>query len=131
MNMKKILLGILIILVVLIGIGSRLFKSNSVIVDKYLGDALYAIMFYLLLSFFSGKLEPWRKSLVILGFMLVIEAFQLTGIPLILDSSGNLILEIISILLGTEFGWIDILAYSLGILMIFVIDKAYIFHLEE
>jgi hypothetical protein len=54
------------------------------------------------------------------------ELFQLTSIPLDFQSSDSFVLQIISILLGTKFGWFDIVAYLAGISFISTLDTLYI-----
>ncbi|MCB0110903.1 MAG: DUF2809 domain-containing protein, partial [Caldilineaceae bacterium] len=72
-------LTLLILATILLGIFSRLVTTGFVLWDKYLGDALYAILVYLLLSLVRWRsLE--RKAFVALLIMVAIESFQLTGI---------------------------------------------------
>jgi hypothetical protein len=113
-------------IVLIVGISSRIFYTGFPIIDKYLGDALYAVLFYLILSLFWGKGTPLKKASLICGVMFAIEIFQLTLIPLKFRTSPNMILKAISIFLGTQFGWLDIVAYIVGILGIYLFDRFYI-----
>ncbi len=108
------------------GIISRVFHTGFPVFDKYLGDALYAVLFYLLLSLFWKQGTPFVKTLLSCGAMIVIETFQLTGIPLKLSLSQNVFPKVVSIVLGTTFGWLDIVAYFAGILGVFLLDQFYI-----
>ena len=56
--------------------------------------------------------------------MVSIELFQLTGIPLKLRREESVLARSASILLGTEFSWLDLLAYLAGIAMIVTVDLA-------
>lgn len=87
-----------------VGILSRLSHTGLILIDKYLGDALYAAMFYELLRL------PWSAVA-----MVAIESFQLTGIPAHLLASDYLPVRLCARLLGTEFSWLDLLAYAAGI----------------
>jgi hypothetical protein len=109
-------------MVIMIGIGSRVFHTGFILLDKYLGDALYAVMFYLILSLIWSGGRPLYKACLSMIFMTVIEVFQLTRIPLHLSESVNIVLRITSILLGTKFSWMDLVAYLTGIIIIFAID---------
>jgi hypothetical protein len=111
-----------VILVVLTGIASRVFHTGFSLLDKYLGDALYAILFYLLLSLLWKKGTPFAKASLTMLAMLAIESFQLTHIPLSFHLSSNIFLQLLAIILGTTFSWLDILAYLVGILMFALLE---------
>lgn len=119
-------LALYIIIVFIAGISSRVLHTGFLLVDKYLGDALYAVLFYLLLSFCWKKGTPLIKALLICGLMAAIETFQLTLIPLKLRFSPNVFLKAVSIVLGTTFAWMDMVFYIVGILGIYVLDRFYI-----
>jgi len=112
------------IVVVLIGVASRVLHTGLVAIDKYLGDVLYAVLVYILLGIARPGMAPARKALAACALMVAIEAFQLTQIPARMAKSGTLALKFGAIILGTSFSWYDLLAYALGILLIFVIDCA-------
>lgn len=109
-------LTLLILATILLGIGSRLVTTGFVLFDKYLGDALYAILVYLLLS-----LVPWRalwgKALAAMLLMVAIECFQLTQIPYQLSLRAHWLPKLIAIVLGTHFSPYDLWAYGVGILI--------------
>ena len=111
-----------IIIVVAVGVGSRLLPVGSRLFDKYVGDALYAVLFYLLLCLVWPGGTATSKAWLIMAAMVVIESFQLTGIPLQLRLSGDPLLKIVSIVLGTAFSWLDIAAYLVGILGVWALD---------
>ncbi len=125
LNTRNIVLILSVIFVVMLGIGSRMFYSGFVLFDKYLGDALYAILFYLILSLIWKNGTPAVKAVLITFAVIGIEVFQLTHIPLRLRASPNLLLKAISIILGTSFAWLDIAAYLVGIGVVYVIDRFY------
>jgi len=111
-----------LIIVIMIGIGSRVLHSGFIILDKYLGDALYAVMFYLIFSLVWPGGKPLSKACLSMVFVTVIEVFQLTRIPLRLSESVNIVLRITAILLGTKFSWVDLAAYLTGIILISAMD---------
>jgi hypothetical protein len=76
-------------------------------------------------SFFWKHGKPLAKAAMITVFVLIVETFQLTGIPLQFRLSGNLALKLLSIALGTRFGWWDIVAYLAGISGVYLVDCFY------
>ena len=75
------------------GVLSRIVQSGFVIIDKYLGDALYAAMVYVILRLL------WRATAVAVGMsamiiMTSVELFQLTMIPAHMLTSDHLISRI-------------------------------------
>ncbi len=108
------------------GIISRVFHTGFLVFDKYLGDVLYAVLFYLLLSLLWQRGTPVVKALLTCGSMIAIETFQLTGIPLKFRLSQNVFLKGVSIVLGTSFAWLDIVAYVAGIMGVYILDLCYI-----
>src|SRR5437899_2529045 len=98
--------------IIAIGILSRVVRTGLVVFDKYLGDALYAAMVYVVLRLL------WRAPAVpvcAMAVMTVIELFQLTMIPARMLTSERSIARICARLMGTEFSFLDLLAYGLGI----------------
>jgi hypothetical protein len=103
------------------GILSRVVHTGLVIFDKYLGDALYATMVYAILRL------VWRTRSVAawaMAVMTVIELFQLTMIPARMLTSEHLIARICARAIGTEFSFLDLLAYGVGIACIYLLDSS-------
>ena len=105
-----------------IGILSRLAHTGFLLFDKYLGDALYAAMVYGILRLFSRG-APVSAGLAMLC-MTAIELFQLTLIPAHLLASGHWMIRICARLMGVQFGWLDLLAYAVGIACIYLVDSS-------
>jgi hypothetical protein len=109
--------------IIVIGVLSRIVHSGFVIIDKYLGDALYAAMVYVILRLL------WRATAVAVGVsamitMTFVELFQLTMIPAHMLASDHLISRICARLMGTEFSFLDLLAYAVGIACICLADSS-------
>ena len=102
------------------GILSRVGRTGFVVVDKYLGDALYAAMVYALLRLIGEARAAAAGGAVVV--MAGMELFQLTGIPAEMLGSGHWGVRICARLLGVQFGWLDLVAYGVGIAMIFFVD---------
>jgi hypothetical protein len=103
------------------GILSRLVHTGLVVFDKYLGDALYAAMVYGILRLLS-KAAP--SALWAMAVMTAIELFQLTSIPAHMLASEHWVTRICARLMGVEFGFLDLLAYAVGIGCIYLVDAS-------
>jgi hypothetical protein len=112
------------------GIASRVIYLGHPLLDKYLGDAVYAIFFYLLLGIIWQRWRPGTKVGLTLAFVLAVEVFQLTSIPLQFSKGDSFCLRFASILLGTKFAGWDIVAYLVGIVGIYLLDRLYISKLD-
>ena len=118
---------VLLVGIVALGIASRVVHTGWIVFDKYLGDALYAAMTYTWISLIA-RVPPLRKATVAMSIMTAIELFQLTMIPARLALSPNSAVRIAARLLGTEFSFADLLAYAVGILSVFLLDRGPVVH---
>ena len=125
MKAKKVTLIISLLVVIIVGVLSRYFQTGILIFDKYLGDALYTIMFYLLLSLTWVRGSVVKKASFVMLFMTALELFQLTQIPYHLSTRSNIFFRIVAILLGTKFGWLDLMAYLIGVILIVIVDTLF------
>ena len=104
--------GIRLAGIIAAGILSRMIHTGWILIDKYLGDALYAAMVYTILRM-TGRVP--RVALASAAAMIAIECFQLTGIPAAWSGSDVLFTAVVGRLLGTHFSWLDLAAYAAGI----------------
>jgi hypothetical protein len=88
--------------------------------DKYLGDALYAAMVYAILRIFR---KPRASALGAMILMTALEFFQRTQIPAHLLTSSHLFVRIAARLMGTQFSYVDLLTYAVGIVCIYLADR--------
>lgn len=107
--------------IVLAGILSRIAHTGILVLDKYLGDALYAAMLYVLIRL-TGRIR--RVAMWTAITMTAVEVFQLTGVPARMLRSQHLAVQICARLLGTQFSVLDLLAYGVGIVCITALDRA-------
>lgn len=105
--------------IIVLGLLSRSVTTGWIVIDKYLGDALYAAMVYALLRVVL-RAGPAAAGAAVL--MAAIESFQLTGIPARMLASGNGLIRVVARLLGVQFGWADLLAYAVGIGLLWAFD---------
>jgi len=113
---RKYLLGAVLIFFVEVIIA--LYVRDDII-RPYGGDFLVVILIYCFVRAFT-KLSAIETSISVLIFSFLIEVLQLIGIVDILGLRGVRIAEIV---IGTGFSWLDLLAYTLGILFIYFIDR--------
>lgn len=119
----RITFFVLLLLCVVGGIASRKYTFENPLTDKYLGDALYAVAVYLLLGIFQPAYPTENRGTAAFLIMVGIEAFQLTDIPYKLYHSSNALYQLAGRALGTSFHWTDIVAYTVGIWVIWFIDS--------
>jgi hypothetical protein len=111
-----------LVAILLAGVVSRLLRTGQPLIDKYLGDALYATMVYLLLCIAWKGGSVAANAALAGAIMLAIETFQLTGIPARLARSEALVLRLLAVALGTGFSWRDLAAYAVGIALVALLD---------
>jgi hypothetical protein len=110
--------------IVTAGILSRVVHTGLTAVDKYLGDALYAAMVYTILRLSWMAAVRARLAVSTMAIMTVIELFQLTMIPAHLLANEHMIVRICARLMGTEFSFLDLLTYAVGIACIYLADSS-------
>lgn len=111
---------ICVVVMIALGILSRVAHTGLVVFDKYLGDALYATMVYGILRLFS---RPAASAVCAIVIMTAIELFQLTMIPANMLASEHLMTRICARLMGVAFSSMDLLAYGVGIGCIYLVDS--------
>lgn len=114
-------------LVVGVGLASRLFPIGFIGWDKYLGDVLYAAVFYLGLSLVWPQGTIPAKMIIIGGYVTAIEFFQLTSLPAHLGRSDNLVVRLFAYgILGSRFSGWDLLAYGIGLAGVVGVERLYL-----
>jgi hypothetical protein len=114
---------ILFILLLITEVLIALFAHDEII-RPYIGDLLVVILMYCCVkSFLNFRAIP--VALSVLTFSYLIESLQYFQIVQILGLSNSAIANVI---IGNYFSWIDILAYTLGTILIMAIEKLRRFH---
>lgn len=109
--------------VVALGVASRTVRLDIPVWGTQLGDALYAMAFYLALSFALPQLVVAPKALAVGLFCAAVELFQLTGIPGSLGASESAAVRLFAYaVLGSGFSWADMLAYAAGVGLVGLLD---------
>lgn len=83
-----------------------------------LGDALYAVLVYLVIAALWPRLHRPVVVLIAAAFCAGVELFQLTDIPAHIGQ----VVPLARFVLGTSFDPIDLVAYALGIALVAGID---------
>ncbi len=114
LNPTFLLLSLLLFIVeVLIAI-----YADDDFIRPYVGDFLVVILLYCMLkSFFSFDYR--YSGFSVLAFSYLVEGLQYLNF---VDAIGLENSRIANILLGNYFAWIDILAYTLGIILVLIIE---------
>ena len=111
----------LLFAIVVIGVLSRVAQTGIRIFDKYLGDALYAAMVYVILRL-SGRIA--RVAVWAAVAMTAIRVFPAYGNRLGDARNSSLAVRLCARLLGTQFSVFDLLAYAVGIGCIAAVDSS-------
>ncbi|MBU3144205.1 DUF2809 domain-containing protein [Clostridium sp. CF012] len=117
---NRLLYAVMIIIVIILGLGSR--KLTDVLpafLNIYLGDALWALMIFIGVSFIFREMETKIISLIGISFCYLIELSQLYHSNWI-DNIRRTTLG--GLVLGYVFSWSDLLGYAIGTLVGVIIE---------
>ncbi len=82
------------------------------------GDALYAVLIYLLVAFLLPRLRAWRVALLAFAVCAAIELFQLTGLPRVWSAA----FPPIGLVLGSGFDARDLVVYAAAAVVAGLVD---------
>lgn len=105
---------------VALGLLSRSVRTGCWLLDKSLGDALYAALIYFGLSALFPRWSPRARALWAALFCSAIEAFKLTGLPQAWVSS-----RLSRLVFGTTPSLHNLLCYLAGIAAASLLDRAW------
>lgn len=88
-------------------------------IRPYVGDFLVVILIYTFVRSFT-QFTVWQAAIGSLLFSYLVEFSQYLGLIKWLGLEDNLAAKLI---LGNAFSWEDILAYSLGIMLVLIIER--------
>ncbi|MCX6238143.1 MAG: DUF2809 domain-containing protein [Bacteroidia bacterium] len=109
---------VLTVLLFLIELLIALFVNDNII-RPYIGDFLVVILIYCFIkSFFDASVRT--TALSVLLFAYAVEFLQYCDIIEILGLQNS---EFARIIIGTSFAWIDLIAYTAGIIIVLFIEK--------
>lgn len=107
---------LLIVLILILGILSRKISG----IPLFIGDVLYAVLIYFGFRFLIMDSKKSTSLLLSLLFCFGIEILQLVQIDWLLAIRKTTLGHYI---LGEGFLWLDLLCYTMGTFMAFLIDK--------
>lgn len=93
---------------------------HDAFIRPYVGDFLVVILLYCMIRTFLD-LTVMQAALSVLLFSYLIEFLQYFQLVHVLGLQDS---NLAKIIIGTYFAWGDILAYSLGIMTVLVLEKA-------
>ena len=106
------------ILLLLLEISIALYVHDNFI-RPYFGDFLVMILLYCFLKSFV-KVSVWVAAALVLVFSFAIETAQYFNLVKKLGLQHS---KIAKVVLGNSFAWMDLLAYTLGILAVISMEK--------
>ncbi|MFN7115538.1 MAG: DUF2809 domain-containing protein [Saprospiraceae bacterium] len=89
------------------------------IIRPYIGDFLVVILIYCFVRAFF-KVSVVAAAIGVLLFLYMIEILQYFKMVKVLGLQD---IKLARIIIGTDFSWLDIMAYTLGIAFVLVIEK--------
>ena len=124
MKRNRITYFMCIIVVIILGVASRSYEDIlPVFIGKYLGDVLWALMIYLIITFLFKKISTIKASLIsllICGGVEVSQLYQSEWINNIRDT------VIGSLILGHGFLYTDLICYIVGIVLGFILEMLFL-----
>lgn len=119
-NRSRLIYGIAIVIVILLGLGSRRYADMLPwIIAEYAGDILWALTVFLCVVFISKRLSTFKAGIIAALFSAAIELSQLYHAPWI-DTIRRTTIG--ALILGFGFLWSDLICYIIGILIGVLLD---------
>lgn len=92
---------------------------NDRIIRPYIGDLLVVILIYCFVKSFLN-ISVWAAAISVLIFSYLVEILQYFEVVKLLGLDHS---HSARVIIGTTFNWIDILAYTLGILVVLFVEN--------
>ncbi|MGK5025684.1 DUF2809 domain-containing protein [Janthinobacterium sp. RB2R34] len=113
------------VVVIALGLASRVFPQwLPDALGKYPGDVLWAMMIVFALGFFATRMRTWQLALWALLVCFAVEFSQLYQAPWIVGIRAHALGHLV---LGSFFGWVDLIAYTAGVAVAGIIDNVVLF----
>ena len=113
-----------IVLFMMVGYTSRQYYStNGTFIHDYVGDAIWAGMIYWGFRTIQSKSTCLKSAIYAIIFSFAIEFLQFYHAPWIEALRHT---KLGGLILGFEFLWSDLLSYTIGISIAFIIDNQWI-----
>lgn len=119
---NRLVYGAIVLAVIALGLASRRYPGLlPAALGKYPGDALWTMMVFFGLAMIAPRWSVARLALGALAISYVVEFGQLYQAPWIMAVRAHPMGHLV---LGTAFGWMDLVAYTVGAVVAFVIESA-------
>lgn len=111
--------------VIALGLASRAYPQFlPAALGKYPGDALWAMMIVFALGAIATRMRTWQLALWSLLICFAVEFVQLVQAPWLVALRAHPLGHLV---LGSTFGWADLIAYTAGVAVAAFIDKLALF----
>ncbi|WP_426053708.1 DUF2809 domain-containing protein [Janthinobacterium sp. PSPC2-1] len=111
--------------VIALGLASRAYPQFlPVTLGKYPGDALWAMMIVFALGALATRMRTWQLASWSLLICFAVEFGQLVQAPWLVELRAHPLGHLV---LGSTFGWADLIAYTAGVAVAAFIDKLALF----
>ena len=118
---NRLVYGAMVLAVIALGLASRRYPGLfPAALGKYPGDALWTMMVFFGLALIAPRSSVARLALGALAISYVVEFGQLYQAPWIVAVRAHPMGHLV---LGTAFGWMDLVAYTVGALLAFAIER--------
>ena len=118
---NRLMYGAMVLAVIALGLASRRYPGLfPAALGKYPGDALWTMMVFFGLAMIAPRLSVARLALGALAISYVVEFGQLYQAPWIVAVRAHPLGHLV---LGTAFGWMDLVAYTVGAVVSFMIES--------
>ena len=117
MSRNKLWYAIAIVVVIIIGLTSRQYLQ----LGKYPGDTLWTMMVFLILGITLPRVSSLKIATLALFISYAVEFGQLYRAPWLVAIRSTTIGHLI---LGSDFGWGDLAAYTVGALLALVVERS-------
>jgi len=119
---NRLVYGAMVLAVIALGLASRRYPGLfPAALGKYPGDALWTMMVFFGLAVIAPRWPVARLALAALAISYGVEFGQLYQAPWIMAVRAHPMGHLV---LGTAFGWMDLVAYTVGAVVAFVIESA-------
>ncbi|MBC8985027.1 DUF2809 domain-containing protein [Pedobacter sp. N36a] len=115
---RRLICGLWIVIVIIAGLLSR----KTTLIPAIIGDALYAVMIFLMVKFLLIHADYRKIGLISLSICFLIEFSQLYNAPWINQIRNN---TFGALVLGRGFLWTDLLAYTAGTLVCLLLSQRF------
>lgn len=111
--------------VIALGLASRAYPQYlPAALGKYPGDALWAMMIVFALGAIATRMRTWQLALWSLLICFGVEFSQLLQAPWLVALRAHPLGHLV---LGSHFGWVDLIAYTAGVAVAALVDTAALF----